>query len=78
MAAHGPVDKTPQPPAYEELLELLRWAGDHIVIRNANGKRSDRFCLICRFTRLREPCRHGAMWALGGRGPGRLDGAIRK
>ncbi len=50
-------------------MALLRWVADKIVVRNANGKYSEKFCLLCPQARLkREPCRHAQIWEMTGRG----------
>jgi hypothetical protein len=51
-------------------LELLKWVGEHIKLVNANGKVSDKFCLICR--RSQHPtkfCRHNDIWAVSATRP---------
>lgn len=51
----------------EDQRELLHWIAERIVVRNQNGKRSDRMCLLCKEARRRrEPCRHTRIWELAG------------
>lgn len=55
-----------------EGLNLLRWIAERIVVRNQNGRRSDKLCLLCKEARRRrEPCRHGRIWELAGVKPQR-------
>ena len=52
-------DRTP------ELLDLLAWVGRTIVVRNANGRTSDKFCRLCQTSRHhKEKCRHAEVWQL--------------
>jgi hypothetical protein len=46
-------------------LELLKWVGERIKLVNANGKVSDKFCILCK--RSQHPtkfCRHNEIWAV--------------
>ena len=46
---------------------LLRWVAERIVVRNQNGRRSDKFCLLCKEAhRRREMCKHTRIWELAG------------
>ena len=50
-----------------EGLNLLRWIAERIVVRNQNGRRSDKMCLLCKEARRRrEPCKHTRIWELAG------------
>lgn len=56
----GPIENT-------EHHFLLQWVADRIVVRNQNGRRSDKMCLLCKEARRRrEPCRHTRIWELAG------------
>ena len=44
--------------------ELLRWIAPKIIVRDGNGKRSQRMCILCpRARALRIPCRHAEIFA---------------
>jgi hypothetical protein len=59
------IDAARHPFAMDELKSMLKWVGERIVIRNANGKRSDKLCLMCKEARrLRLPCQHARIWEL--------------
>lgn len=55
----------------EDLIDLIKWVGPLIRMRDANGKVTDRFCLLCgRGGYIKEggrakrvPCRHAEIWA---------------
>jgi hypothetical protein len=48
-----------------EVHSLLRWVAERIVVRNVNGKRSDKFCALCKEARRRhEVCKHSQIWAI--------------
>ena len=58
---------TVAPTREEKLLDLLKWVAGRIRTLNANGKVSDRVCVLCGGKRLlRHPgrCRHSELWAL--------------
>jgi hypothetical protein len=60
-----PLEELPGP--HMESLDLLRWVGKWIMVRNQNGKVSDKFCLLCKNTRVRPmDCRHKEIWRLTG------------
>ena len=49
----------------DRLLVLLRWLSPKLIVRNANGIATRKFCLldpICR--QRRERCRHDEIWTL--------------
>lgn len=51
--------------AGRKALELLRWLAPKLVVRNANGVRSDKFCALCMISRRRGVrCRHDEIRAL--------------
>ncbi len=58
---------TVAPTREERLFDLLKWVAGRIRTLNANGRVSDRVCVLCGGKRLlRNPgrCRHSELWAL--------------
>lgn len=52
---------------FEQAMGLIQFVARVIVVRNANGKHSDKFCRLCQQARqLKEPCQHAAIWKLAG------------
>jgi hypothetical protein len=50
---------------FSQAMDLIQWVARAIVTRNANGKKSDKFCRLCSASRLiKEPCRHADIWKL--------------
>ena len=59
------MDPTGRDDRIDALEDLLAWVGRAIVTRNANGRKSDKFCRLCAASRLlKEPCRHTQVWAV--------------
>jgi len=54
-------------PPIPDYAELLHWIGEHIKVINVNGRKSDKFCILCKSTKLRPyQCRHDEIWAANG------------
>ena len=55
-----------------KLEDLIKWVGDHIHVRNANGQRTTAKCALCPFTyrkdsrgrMVKDVCRHDQIWQI--------------